>query len=151
MRLDSLELWQLDQRLIEFGMTSSADRAWVYATEQARRQGGGGSSTGPEAYPFPEVESNFSGYLPLGCAQGQGCHVIWSGMGTMQSHFRELVRGWMPWTNGIRCPAPKLCTVLASIPADLSQPAHNQKQYIGFGSFSFGNPVYNGKKCFWVV
>lgn len=156
LRLDDIPLWDLDARLQVHGITDASVRAWVYAKVVAARNGNVTSSA-PEAIAdsYPSIggaEPDVVGRLNTGCFQGQGCHVVWLGLGTMRSHFLEARTGWMPWTfPGIKCPAPKTCQVLASIGADMSLPAINQRQYVAFGTSSLGVPVYEGWLCFWVV
>lgn len=154
LRLDNIALWDLDQRLIEYGITDSAVRSWVYGIAYAARQQDA-SPASPDGYPAPiapDAEPEMTAFLPLPCFAGQGCHVVWTGFGTMRSHFQLKNGGWMPWTvPGIKCPGPKVCMVLASIGADTSLPAINQRQYVGFGMSSLGVPFPNGFKCFWVM
>lgn len=153
LRLDNIALWDLDTRLQDYGITDPAVRSWVYGIAYAARQQDA-SPPSPEGYPSPAggAEPEMTAFLPLPCFAGQGCHVVWTGFGTMRSHFQLRNGGWMPWTvPGIKCPGPKVCMVLASIGADTSLPAINQRQYTGFGMSSLGVPFANGFKCFWVM
>lgn len=149
LRLDSIAMWELDQRLIEAGYYDATFRTWVYNTELNRRNSEGtGYGSSPEAYPgptAPNAEPELNGVLIVNCNSGQACGVIWKGFGSMRSHFQEEIDGWQLWGVGVRCPGA-VCTVLSSIAGD-TRVNVRQKRWVRFGTSSLGVPVYLAKSC----
>lgn len=153
LRLDNIAMWDLDSRLIEFGIYDASVRQWVYTTEYNRRNadGAGYGAGEPDSYPgpAPAAEPEMNGALNVNCNSGDGCAVVWKGFGTMRSHFQEELTGWHPWGFPTKCPGA-VCTVLSTIAGD-TRVNVRRNRWIRFGTSSLGVPVYVGKLCFVVT
>lgn len=113
LRVDNIALWDLDERLQQFGIYNASTRYAIYQWEVNRRNGGGAQPDGG-GYPSPQATPDWFTFRQwTGCQLGQGCFVGWKGSGHMQSHFRTADMGlFNPWSFGVFCPINFICTVI---------------------------------------
>lgn len=152
LRVDNIALWDLDARLLAWGVQDSAERAWIYDQEVARRNAGGTSSSEPDAYPGPVAPNTAPEALTgnvTGCFRGQGCSVAFTASGSIATRWIESTFGPTAFSPIAICPAGKICALVARIRATNLLPLAQQALWwrIEYAT-SVGFPKMLGKRCF---
>lgn len=157
-RVDNVAISSLDNALYNIGISDGATRQQFINQEIAQRNGTG--ITGEQAYPAPcsgtctQSEIDQLNIWGLGCFQGQGCGVSWSGTGgptgwQHRSRFSEEVAGWTPLSVGVFCPAQTTCRIVSAIGGDNNPDLGQRRKWVLIQVTTVGFARFLERLCFW--
>lgn len=160
LRIDNIAISSLDAALLNFGLANATARAQIVAEERTRRGLGltqFGRRPNPPmephgSYPSPEGEPNgITGWVWTNCRLGEGCTVVFQGLGAMISRWFEFSLGHTAWSPPVVCPTGQVCVVAAQIHATNNRPLRSQRIWTDFqGAAQYGIPNVMSKKC-WTI